>query len=503
MLNPDVSPATTISPTDSNTSKKQAFHHYVGEQLDNAAVARLRTAQQTSDDLISIASPAAQGDSDSRQTTPTSAPTSTNTSPTDISQFAISSIDPFARASVNIDFKTHQLLEYYKLVYHPAVWHAETRASPRGSYAFQTSATDVIQSALASDVDMYALLACMASRLEYIDRQPGQGTDEYLGKALAATRKLLMERAKHEPKSNEEILMIIFHLYAAEGYRNNAAAARIHMKGAKTIVQCIGGLAKLRDPQMRELLITGDGLLSAMTLQPCELPCEFDPGSYLEATPPGLRFNADYNLSGIALALRQRPRSSIIPQAMESLIDETAEINWVLQHAKDGSQEASKHAMRWLQIRNMAVRHRLLALNLPDHRLDAFRAALVLWVVTTTTLLGQQRLGARIAPQMRVKLQMASYQQLEWGVDSNVEAWILSLGAMCAIADSLDEGYYMDLLLERHAGPGPLSDEVILGYLKSLQLGFFYHEAVYGLRAENLARKMTMRVNRPLPQAIE
>ena len=235
-------------------------------------------------------------------------------SPHDIGQFTVSSVDPFARASINIDFKAHQLLEYYKLVYHPAVWHAETRASPKGNYAFQTSATEVIQSALASDVDMYALLACMASRLEYIDRQPGQGTDEYLGKALAATRKLLMERAKHEPKSNEEILMIIFHLYAAEGYRNNAAAARIHMKGAKTIVQCIGGLAKLRDPQMRELLIIGDGLLSAMTLQPCELPCELDPGSYLEATPPEKRFDAPYDLGGIAPALRRRPPGSVVPR---------------------------------------------------------------------------------------------------------------------------------------------------------------------------------------------
>ena len=358
MLNQDVSATTTIAPLE--IAQNQIVHHNGADQQDNTAVARIRTAQQTSDDLISFASPAAQAESDSSRTVSTTPPTSVEESPHDIGQFTGSSVDPFARASINIDFKAHQLLEYYKLVYHPAVWHAETRASPKGNYAFQTSATEVIQSALASDVDMYALLACMASRLEYIDRQPGQGTDEYLGKALAATRKLLMERAKHSPKSNEEILMIIFHLYAAEGYRNNAPAARIHMKGAKTIVQCIGGLAKLRDPQMRELLITGDGLLSAMTLQPCELPCEFDPGSYLEATPPEKRFDAFYDLGDIAPALRGRPRGSIIPRVMQDVVVETAEINWVLQHAKDGSEEASRHAMRWLR-RSQQARHAMAA----------------------------------------------------------------------------------------------------------------------------------------------
>ena len=49
---------------------------------------------------------------------------------------------------------------------------------------------------------------------------------------------------------------------------------------------------------------------------------------------------------------------------MQGVVVETAEINWVLQHTKDGSEEASRHAMRWLQLHNVAVRHRLLALNL-------------------------------------------------------------------------------------------------------------------------------------------
>jgi hypothetical protein len=463
--------------------------------LDDAAVTRIRNAQQTADDLISIATPHAGDDYESQQETLTTPPTSIDESPHDITQVSLSSIDPFQNSAVRLDAQTVQLLQYYRDRYHPAVWHAETRATPRGNYAFQTSAKEVIQSALASDVDMYALLACMASRLEYIDRQPGQNVDEYLGKALAATRRVLKERAKHGPKSHEEILMIIFHLYATEGYRNNVSEARIHMRGAKTIVQLLGGLSKLRDPQMRELLVTGDGLLSAMTLQPCELPCEFDPGSYLAATSSELRFDSDYDLINIATALHNRPDTSFIPESFNQLIEETAEINWVLQQAKDGTPLASTHAMRWLQIRNMAVRHHLLAVVTQDSRLDIFRATLVLWIVTTTTMLGQQRLGARMAPQIRAKLERGGHSGQAWGVDTNIKAWVLSLCAMCAISGSLDETWFINelemVISSSGTGNRNVSEEMILGNLVGLQQQFFYHEAVYGPRAQHLATKMS------------
>ena len=129
----------------------------------------------------------------------------------------------------------------------------------------------------------------------------------------------------------------------------------------------------------------------------------------------------------------------------------------------------------------------------------------MLWVVTTTTLLGQLQLGARIAPQVRMKLEFVSAQGLAWGIDSDIEAWILSLSGMCAIADSIEELWFIDSLsdvfLERRATSEPLSEEVILSHLKKLQLRFFYHEAVYGPRAQHLARKIALRLSTPSTQA--
>lgn len=464
------------------------------DPLDADEIASIRTAQQTANDLVSFVSPAAGSDMRGHHTahgliTP-------NESPTDIMQFATNPVDPFRNSSIPLDAKTHSLIQYYKEVYHPAVWHVETKASPKGGYAFQTSAAEVIQSALISDVDMYALLACMASRQQYVDRRDDLSTDEYLGKALAATRRFIAQRAEQGPKSHEEILMVIFHLYAAEGYRNNTAAAKIHMKAAKAIVDAIGGLSKLRDPQMREMLIIGDGLLSAMTLQPCQLPCEFDPGPYLAATPEDLRISAAYDLNSICPALRLHPRNDVIPPAIQLLIDEISELNWVLMHAKDTSPEVSQHAMRWISMRSMAIRYRLLAFDVQSPRLDAFRGTLVLWIVTTTTLLGLKKLALVIAPQIRMKLKAVTSQGLEYN-HRDVKAWMLSLGAVSAMPESDDARWFVRKLTDLILTSDVAADEdVVLSELRKLQFNFFYHDAVHATYFEELAKSIVAEFSR-------
>jgi hypothetical protein len=458
---------------------------------------RIRTAQQTADDLVDIASPMPGGNGTGLGHHTAHGLLTPNLSPTDITQYASNSLDPFHNSSIPLDAKVHSLIVYYQNVYHPAVWHVETRASPRGGYAFQTSANDVIRSCLMSDVDMYALLACMASRQQYVDRREGFSTDEYLGKALAATRRFIMQRSEQGPKSHEEILMVIFHLYAAEGYRNNTAAAKIHMKAAKTIVTAIGGLSKLRDPQMRELLIIGDGLLSAMTLQPCELPCEFDPGPYLYTTADETRIRKPYSLDGICPALRRRIREEIIPSAIQGLIDEIAELNWVLINAKDSPPAANQHAMRWIQMRSMAIRHRLLAFEVQDPRLDAFRGTLVLWIVTTTTLLGLKKLALVIGPQIRAKLRAVTAQGLDYE-HRDIKAWMLSLGAVSAMPGSEDAKWFLKKLIDLMQSSGLVAlpqdsaaENTVLPELKKLQHEFFYHDAVHAPYFETLAKAIT------------
>ncbi|RMZ77295.1 hypothetical protein DV737_g4459, partial [Chaetothyriales sp. CBS 132003] len=468
------------------------------DSLGDTAAARLRTAQQTADDLVSFATPTPDP-IPSRRPTPSTALVSRLSNPHDISQLANNPVDPFRKSSIALDETAHSLIEYYRCVYHPAVWHVETKATQQGHYGFQTSAADVIQSALQSDVDMYALLACMSSRRQYVDLQPGNyETDEYLGKALAATRRFMKDRASQEPKSNEEILMVIFHLYATEGYRNNIEAAKVHMRGARTIIDMLGGLRNLRDPQMQELFIIGDGLLSALTLEPCMLPCEFDPGSYLEATPLDVRINPAYDLGGIAPALRQAPNAQHIPPPIRQLVDETADISWVLANANHGSPEASKRALRWIQIRSMAVRHKLLGLHLTDPLHHALRSTLVLWIVTSTTLLGKVKLRFFIAPQLRAILRSAAHQKRDWNGHLELKAWILTLGAICCFPGSPDQAWFVRKLhhfVSTSATIDPrsfLSEDGVFHQLARLMGRFFYHEPVFGGGLRGLAKELAI-----------
>ncbi|RMZ82644.1 hypothetical protein DV738_g1643, partial [Chaetothyriales sp. CBS 135597] len=470
-----------------------------------AANARLKTAQQTADELISYATPTSDPIPSRRSSPSTALIPLSSSGPYDITQLANNPIDPFRKSSIALDQTAHSLLEYYRCVYHPAVWHVETKATQQGDYGFQTSATEVIQSALQSDVDMYALLACMSSRRHYVDGQPGSyETDEYLGKALAATRRFMKDRARTEPKSNEEILMVIFHLYATEGYRNNVEAAKVHMRGARTIIDMLGGLQNLRDPQMRELLIIGDGLLSAMTLAPCMLPCEFDPGSYLEATPPELYLNSTYDLRGIATGFKEGTNARLIPLTIQQLIDETADISWVLSNANDGSPEASRHALRWIQIRSMAVRHKLLGLTLNDQLHNALRSTLVLWIVTSTTLLGKVKLRFFIAPQVRAILRSAAHERRDWNGHFDIKAWILTLGSICCFPGSPDQDWFVRKLYQFIVNTAPfdrsslLSEDVVFHQLEHLMGRFFYHEPVFEGGLRSLARELVIHATHSL-----
>src|ERR1700754_2833865 len=67
----------------------QSYCSHENEPPEHVAAASIHTAQQTSDDLISIASPNGREDSESRQETPTTPRTSVGSSPHDISQLVV------------------------------------------------------------------------------------------------------------------------------------------------------------------------------------------------------------------------------------------------------------------------------------------------------------------------------------------------------------------------------------------------------------------------------
>ncbi len=408
--------------------------------------------------------------------------------PRDISQVTSNSLDPFGQSVVKLDSHVARLCRYFCESFHPSVWHAESWASRERSYTHQTSAVEVVRRAMQSEVEMNAMLACMAARIENVDLVPGQGTDRYMGSALMAVRKRFSSAPKHQ------LLLIVFHLYAADAYRQNYQAAKIHMQAAKALFDSWGGLDYVPDPALKELFIIGDGHMSAVLLEPCSLPCENDPGSYWIVTPPELQLAPQQDLGVIAPSLQKLCLGGYLPEELVEAIQETAECTWVLHFASHGTPDVSKHAARWLQWRHAAVRHRLLALEYPNSSLDAIRVGLIMWILTSMVILGLKRLGGLIAPKLRNMIWAVEEPHLQWQGLGQVKTWILTIGAMCSMVESEEERWFVDQLFEigvvehirRIRETRAELDTVDV--LRTFQANFFYYDAAQRPRLERLAR---------------
>ncbi|KIY03690.1 uncharacterized protein Z520_00381 [Fonsecaea multimorphosa CBS 102226] len=409
-------------------------------------------------------------------------------SPQDITQITSTSLDPFGQSVVKLDPHVARLCRYFCENFHPSVWHAESWASRGGSYTHKTTAVEVVRRAMQSEVEMNAMLACMSARVENVDLVPGQGTDKYMANALKAVRR----RFSSAPK--QQLLLIVFHLYAADAYRQNYQAAKIHMQAAKALFDSWGGLHHVPDPALKELFIIGDGHMSAVLLEPCSLPCEYDPGPYWDITPPELQLAPRQDLSRSAPALQRLCLHGHFPKELVQIIQETAECSWVLHHAPLGAPEASKHAARWLQWRHAAVRYRLLALEYPGTSLDAIRVGLLMWILTSMVILGLKRLGGLIAPKLRTIFWSVDEPHGQWEGLVQLKTWVLTIGAMCSMVGSEEERWFIEQLFEigfvehirRFQETHPDFDT--LDVLKNFQEKFFYYHPIQRLRLERLAR---------------
>ncbi|RVX73271.1 hypothetical protein B0A52_02913 [Exophiala mesophila] len=417
-------------------------------------------------------------------------------SPQDITQFSSNHLDPSALSATKLDSHAATLCNYFADIYHPSVWNAERWGSQDGRYTHLPSARVIVQRAMQSDIEMNAMLACMASRRENVDGLSNQGTDKYMGSALMAARKSFATASK------DQLLIVIFHLFAGEAYRQNYQAAAIHMKAAKNLFSWWGGINNVPDPAVRELFILGDLHMSAVVLQPCQLPCVYDPGPYWATTPPDLQLAPEQGLERAAMGFRGASMDDFLPKQLDIVVDEIAECAWVLHNGTQKPSATSQHAVKWVQWRSAAIRYRLLALEFSDPSLEAIRVALLLWVLITTVLLGLRMLGPRIAPKLQLLLYTASNARHHWRNQVEIQMWVTSMGAMCAVPDSEIESWYVRKLVDlglaenirlfrKIHGPATTTVDV----LKNFHEKFFYYDKVQRPRLERLAKLLLVDSN--------
>ena len=214
------------------------------------------------------------------------------------------------------------------------------------------------------------------------------------------------------------------------------------------LVQHLGGLSSIHH-SLAELIILGDGYVAAeLGEKPVYSPSELDDDSEALTPKEGIEImralldGSRHTASGL-LASDQR---DVVPAELRWIIMDMAVCLGVFRDhtSKSGANDAPASILHWLHLRNLAIRHRLMALDLEDKRSRALSTALLIWDLLLFTVAGKKRTAKIVAAKLRDCL--TSISDDAWDDHEQVHLWILSIGAMSAARDSELQSWYVETI---------------------------------------------------------
>jgi len=400
-------------------------------------------------------------------------------------------IDPFNTTCIVVDSTAHTLLQYFLRTVHPSVWHVLCADSNGTASIFKDKAMSILQGALSDPYDMYCLLASMNVHMRYLDNcESGKDNDFYIVKAVKASHDY-MQRAD---RISEKMIFNVFQLGFAEWYRNNQHAALVHFRATTNMTYSIGGLKAIARP-VADLLVLGDGYIAGeLGTMPIFSHTEFarqdDPDSPMSVY---VLETLQTMLSGsvaTARGLLQNARKEIVPRNMELMIMDLAVVASVMRaaDADETPQHLADSALHWIYHRTLVIRHQLLEVKFEDPRAESIRIAIILWILQCFTRAGRIRSTKIIAPQLRKSLQDAA--EGAWKGHSEVNLWILIVGATSARTGSGDHAWFVQRILRSMVLPSTVDEVAVKNELVQLCGKFFYRESMQSEMLEMLATKI-------------
>ena len=425
--------------------------------------------------------------------------------------------DPFSATCVKIDDAVFSLLQYFLRRYHPNIWHLERVVRSDHMYAFRFNAMTILQGCMHDEYNMYALLAHMSSYMYAIDEvMPSGDWEFYMFKALQASQSYVTSGS---PVTGR-MIMNTFSLACAEWYRLHSENAIVHLKAAKSLIDSMGGLKAL-DAPLLELMLTGDAYVAGeQKTKPMWSDADFDNGDgeflqqmgclhnelssllcqYLSVRSLIALRDSDHPMTAFALTHLQNLLSGtvliasglltsahqrIIPAVLRWVILDLAVVLSVLRssHVLEGiPSPKSPEGIHWTHVRSMAIRHRLLHLELEDTRSDVIRTAIVLWMFLCFTVTGRKRSVKVIAPFLKESLLQIPDE--EWEGHEEVHLWVLLIGVQCASLGTQEHSWFA-ARVNQTLDEGIRGSEKIFNTFLGLSERFFYYESAqkFNLRA--------------------
>ena len=346
--------------------------------------------------------------------------------------FKGNAVDPFDTAATKIDFQAHKILQYYINVLYPATWLAELRGAQ--SEDKHNQAVTLVKNCISNELHMFSILAATASRMENYEHNKIQGGCAFLiQRAMIALQRYL----KSNSYVDSQVIYDVFNLFCAEAYRWNIDAALVHLQAVQTLVKLLGGSHKL-DRGIMETIIIGDMFLAAELLAPPILILDWDPGKASEQAFSLEGVKCSISVADQGQALLYSSQAPIVARRLRTVIEDMIECVQLTDYAWT-DRESQPSISRWLFVRNLAIRHRLLSMKFKNVATEALRIALIMWIMIVMTSFGARR-SAKVMV-TRLKENLLKTEGIDWNEHYGLLVWVFLIGAIAAEGTSAENWF--------------------------------------------------------------
>jgi hypothetical protein len=387
-------------------------------------------------------------------------------------------IDPFNATTAKHDPSVLQLLHYYVHVLVPSKWHVDFQSNQKLA-RIEAASKSIIQGCLANELHMFSLLASMASRMQNLEHwSSAPPTDIYIHQALISLRRYLDAKPF---RIETQVFYDMFFLCTAEAYRYNLAASMTHLRAIAQLVGMAGGLNQLENHMLLEALVQGDIMLAVEQLAPPVFPLTWDPGPFPHAQWEIIKMVTP--LQNLGQAVLKDP---ILPLVLRTITHDIIQRVQVAQYVwtHPGS---PKSDLEWIFLRYLAILHRLLNFDYASGQTEAFRIALIMWVMIIMTSLGIRRAVKIIVSRLKQALLASELEMDEqsWTERNGLLLWVLTVGSVASAGNSNEEWFVSQLA------------EVVCrlqlqtqAQLRELLLGYFFLDSAQSASLSTLVGKL-------------
>jgi hypothetical protein len=334
-------------------------------------------------------------------------------------------MDPFGTAAVPVDATVRGLVRYF----------AYYSSNYPNNFTFAPHVRKFLAHALQDALLIHCVLSAAASRVQYVE---GLAITCFKERELFSTQqsvKLLQREIQgcrtQSHASRERLVNCMLYLGAGAIYRQDLQTAKIHINAAVELVELIGGVTTLQDPQVLVRVISLDDLLACIDLTPCKIKPNYDPGGLPMLGLCGKTRTRHVDPLPIGFVATDQ---SVLAPALRPLVLDVIECHQIKCSLETSGSILSSEALiqrQELKLRTLATRNRLLAFCTSDSRIEAVRLSLIMCTLLPPSDVRQIRTAQGIAHRLKRSLEHQLDLDLKCKGSERIKFWCLLIGYYC------------------------------------------------------------------------